>query len=239
MSPSTKPVPLEYRSAGSGRTSLIAQELAAGEALSTAGVCLKLLIGLPMCLIGPFFLTAIAFGFDIRFGTRALPGFFTVFILLCLIVIPLLMWLERRSRGKFLEDSIAGEGGGYSSYGEYELRSTAFLWTLYTEIALLGPRLLWSAIDWWQERYAAASPVRTAAAELAVELFDAGEGRQIADLVRPDRPKSVLYPALKYLIWREWADVSAKRDRVWLGTPTKQKIEALLRKVCQSAAMED
>ncbi|QOV89861.1 hypothetical protein [Humisphaera borealis] len=199
---------------------------------------MKLLIGVPMCLIGPFFLTLIAFSFDIRFRTRTLPSFFTVFVLLCLVVIPMLMWLERRSRGKFLEDSLAGEDSRYSSYGEYELRSTGFVWTLYTEIALLGPRLLWSAFDWWQGRSGADSPIRGIAAELALELFEAGEGRQIAELIRPDRPTSALFPALKYLIWREWADISAKRDRVWLCTPAKQKIEAMFVRIRRAASLD-
>jgi hypothetical protein len=229
MKPSANPTILDYRTAGSDRELLVAQKLFAGEALSTVAVVAKLAAGLGLCLIGPLFVTGIVYAVEGRLGGRALPGFWATFLLLCLVLIPLLMWLERRTRGKFLDDSLAGESAGYSSYGEFELRSTTFLWTVYTEIALQGPRLLWGVIDWWSGRQSVSEAFRLAAAALAVELYDNGQGSPVVELVRPGRPRSVLYPAIRYLVWRDWADLSSRKDRVWLRTPARATIDAILR----------
>lgn len=62
------------------------------------------------------------------------------------------------------------------------------------------------------------------AAEVAIDLLDAGEGLPIRKLVRPDRPEAVLLGAVDYLVRCNWADTSSRRDRVWLTSPARERL---------------
>jgi hypothetical protein len=159
---------LEYRSpaaaaAGSPRVERGARELAGAEALGGAAVGLKWALGVPLSLIGPFVLSSFLFGIDRRLQTGIMPGFGATFLLVTAAVVPLLMWLERRSRGEFFLDSVRGEPTTReaSSGGEYELQSAKFGWLAWTEVALTGPRLIWEAIDAQRGRPAACWPRRS------------------------------------------------------------------------------
>jgi hypothetical protein len=67
-------------------------------------------------------------------------------------------------------------------------------------------------------------PVRVLAAEVAVELLDAGGGVQVKRLVRAGRSQAEVQWAIRYLQSRGWADVSRARDRAWLSTPTRDRL---------------
>lgn len=223
---------IEYRTAAryGDRSVTVARELMLGESLSVASAVGKLAVGVPLCLVGPMFVTLIVGWADHRIGGGGL-GFWPTLLLHSLVLVPVLMWLERRTRGRFFEDAVQGESSPSSmgSYGGYELQSTKFLWTAYTEVALVGPRLVWGVIDWGRGRPPVDPAVRLAAADLVVELFDAAAGQQVRDLVRPDRPLAVLSSAIKYLRWRGWVDVAKRRDRVWLLSETRLRLAPKLR----------
>src|SRR5688500_5372164 len=171
---------LDYR-AGPDRAAVrlarVQRELAVGESLNGAAVALRLALGIPLALIGPFVITVFLVFIELRLRNDIFFGFGGTFCLLTLVLIPLLMWYERRSRGEFLTDAVRGETSPLqaSSYGEYELQSAKFSAIGWTEVALTGPRLLWEAIDSLRRRAPAARPIRTLAAELVVDLYDAGE----------------------------------------------------------------
>ena len=223
---------LDYRSpaaAPSGRVERIVRELAMAETPGGAAVAMKIAAGVPLSLVGPFLVASAMCVFDRRLGAGVVPGFGATFLLVTVVLVPLLMWLERRSRGEFFLDAVRGEASplAASSYGEYELQSTKFGWMAWTEIALTGPRLLWEVIDGYRGRVAGDPRLRVLAAEVTAELLDAGEGLPMRQLVRPDRPASVLARAVDYLMQRGWADVSSRRDRVWLATPVRERLARL------------
>jgi hypothetical protein len=223
-----RPVTLAYRTppAGGERCRRILNELIASESLGWAGAVGKVAVGVPLCLVGPFFVAAVLKSIEIRAGADFLPGFAATWALATLVIVPLLMRLERRTRGEFLCDAHRGETPPYeaSSYGEYQLQSTRFLWTAYTEIALLGPRLLWAFIDWVMQRPAADAGTRAAAAAVVADLFDAGQGVPVRQLVRPDRPPDTVRAAVRYLVDRDWVGTSKRGDRVWLLTPVRERL---------------
>lgn len=222
---------LDYRSpaTGSPRVQRVARELALAESLGGAAVAAKVALGVPLSLIGPFVVAAVLFTMDRRLRAGVLPGFGATFLLVAAAVVPLLMWLERRSRGEFFVDSVRGETSplAASGYGEYELQRTTFGWIAWTEIALTGPRLLWEAIDSLRGRAPVDHPFRILAAEIAVELLDAGEGVPVGQLVRPDRPAPLVLRAIEYLVQCDWAGLSSRRDRVWLATPVRERLARL------------
>src|SRR6185437_13868443 len=109
-------------------------------------------------------------------GGGVLPGFGPTFVLVAAVVVPLLLWLERRTRGEFLSKAVQGQANplAASSYGEFEVERTRFLWTAYLEIALTGPRLVWAFVDWLWGRPLVDPATRLAAAGVAVDLYAAG-----------------------------------------------------------------
>jgi hypothetical protein len=226
-----QPPTLDYRSRDTGahRVQRVVGELTADDRFGAASVGLKLLIGVPLCLVGPLFLTVILLSFESQMRADWLPGFGVTFLLATAVLVPLLMWLERRTRGQFLSDSVKGESVPWSasSYGEYELQSAKLTWIGYIEVALTGPRLVWEAIEALRGRTPVDPPLRVAAAEIAVELFDAGEGMPLQQLVRPGRPPARVWRAVSYLARRDWVGISTRRDRIWLATPVRERLARL------------
>ncbi len=96
----------------------------------------------------------------------------------------------------------------------------------YADVLMLGPRLLWAFVEWMTGRHAGDAALRTAAAQVTVELFDAGEGLPIKRLVRPDRPAQAVIRCVEYLVAREWAGLSSDRKRAWLLTPARERLAA-------------
>ena len=225
------PPTIDYRSpvTGSHRVQQVVGELTASETFGAASVGLKLVIGVPLCLVGPLFVTLILLSIEMKFDGDWLPGFGVTFLLAAAILVPLLVLLERRTRGEFLSDSVRGESTPWtaSSYGEYELQSAKLAWIGYIEVALTGPRLVWEVIDSLRGRRPVDPPLRVAAAEVVVELFDSGEGIPLQQLVRPGRPPAAVGHAVNYLVRRDWVGVSSRRDRVWLATPARERLARL------------
>jgi hypothetical protein len=222
------PSPIDYRSPGVGghRVQRVTEALARDEALGTAAAIGKAAAGVLLTLLAPLFVAFVIKGFRSRTRGDVLPSFGVVFALACLLLVPLLMWYERRTRGEYFSDAVRGESSPLeaSSYGEYELGKNRFLGVALTEFALLGPRLLWSVYDWARGTPAVHQPVRLLAAGLVVELLDAGEGVPVKRLARPGRTLAEVQWAVRYLQSRDWVDTSARKDRVWLTTLTRERL---------------
>jgi hypothetical protein len=223
-----QPTVIPYRTplAGGVREQRVLNELIKSETLGWAAVAGKIALGLPPCLFGPLVVAAVAKIVESKWEANVLPGFLATWLLLTAVLLPLLMALERRTRGEFLSDAVRGETSplAASSYGEYQLQSARFLGTAYTELALLGPRLLWDVIDWMRRRPASDTDLRATAAAIVVELLDAGQGLVVRQLVRPDRPPADVLRAIQYLLSRDWIGTSKARDRVWLLSPTRDRL---------------
>jgi hypothetical protein len=222
-------VPLDYRSPAvhDARVAAALQLLRIDDAASQTSVLLRFAGGAMLCLIGPVIATGMVGGIAFRTG-RAAPSSLITFCIVTAVLVPLLMWYERRSRGEFVADAMSGaDPSPPSSYGEWEMRRTTIWWVFWTECALLGPRLLWSAID--ARRGSPATDQRTCsvAAEIAIELFDAGQGMSLGDLVRADRGGRDVVLAAQFLVSHEWAGISSQRDRVWLSSATRDRLARL------------
>ncbi len=220
---------LDYRSPTTGRHRVerIMAEIANTQSLGLASVFLKIAFGVPLCLLGPFVVTVLAKGIELKWDSEALPGFLSTFILSAVILIPILMWLERRSRGQFLLDGLAGESPA-SSYGEFEWQSTRVFALIYTEFALLGPRLVWSALDAIRGRSPMDEELRFIAARVVLELLDLDSGvptQQLFQSVGCSQQR--FQQAVQWLAGNDWLGVSRKRDRVWMNTAARARLESL------------
>ena len=219
---------IAYRSpvAGGDRAQRIQNELLTSESLGVAAAFGKLAVGIPLCLFGPLLIAVVAKAIEFKWGGGVMPGFMATWALATIVLVPLLMWLERRTRGEFLSQSVRGETSPLqaSSYGEYQLQSTKFLGTAATELALLGPRLLWAFVDWVAQRPGADASIRATATGIVVELLESGQGLPVHQLIRAGRAPEDVRQAIRYLLMRDWIGTSRQGDRVWLLTTVRERL---------------
>jgi hypothetical protein len=222
---------LDYRSPGVGQHRLqrILSELNTTQTLGTAALIGKALLGIPLCLVGPLLVNAIIRWFARSFTSDALPPAWATFVVAAIGVIPLLLWLERRSRGEFVSDALQGESSPWaaSSRGEWEMQQAKLAWVLYTEVALLGPRLIWNVVDTISGRAKSDLPLRVVASEIVLEMLAIDEGISPRQLVRSNRPASQVVAALNLLRQCDWIGMSRQRDRIWLSSAIRQKFERI------------
>jgi hypothetical protein len=218
---------LEYRSPSTGlhRVQRAMRALEADETLGAASVGIKLVVGILLCLLPPLVVALLLKRIEWRLRADFLPGFEGTFLVATAILVPLLMRLERRTRGRFnadgLRDGMSVETTRYdaSSVEGFRLRSPALEWQVYAEVALTGPVLVRSVIDAVSGKVPADPPLRVVAAQIAIEVYDAGQSVALQELVRLGRPPWVVSQAIHYLLRRGWVCMSVRRDRVLLTTP--------------------
>lgn len=223
---------LEYRSPSTGlhRVQRAMRALETDETLGAASVGVKLVVGILLCLLPPLVVTLLLKRIEWRLRADFLPGFEVTFLVATAVLVPLLMRLERRTRGRFyadgVRDGMSAETTHYdaSSVEGFRLRSPALEWRAYAEVALTGPVLVWSVIDAVSGKVPTDPPLRFVAAQIAVEVYDAGQSVALHELVRPDRPPWVVSRAIHYLLRRGWVCLSARRDRVLLTTPARERL---------------
>lgn len=211
---------LDYRSpaATSARAQRVMNELAGSERRGAAAVVTKLVIGLPLTLIAPVFITLICIAGRLRAGyPTSVATCLMMFAVVTVVIVSLLMWYERHTEGQHFADSMRGEVAG-------PYVSPESTWAGYVEVALTGPRLLWEAIDATAGRAPVDDGLRATAADIVIELLDAGEGKPVRQLVRPDRPAALVQRAVDYLLRRQWLGMSSRKDRVWLASDVRERL---------------
>jgi hypothetical protein len=191
MTPQQPPV-LDYRHRGTGQA--VSLERLVGlmeqrELALTGMIALKLFGGFLMLLAGPALLATVLTGIAFRFGIEGFPGWTSLFLITCLILIPWLCWYEWRTRGQFFLDfsrgntSGAPEGGMVrtSSRGEWEIQTTTATWAAILEVLLFGPRLIFEGIGQYRARALVGSVDRKRAARLLWQLFVREEGQPVSN----------------------------------------------------------
>ena len=218
--------------AGPSRAERVPRALAASESLGTAAAFGKLLLGIVLCLPLPLVVAVVAKSVEVRQRAHLLPGFWGTFALASCVVVPLLLglhWLDRRKDGDYFSDAVDGTApDAPSSYGEYRLQSGRLAAAAYADVIMLGPRMLWAFFEWLAGRQSGDAALRTAAAQVAVELLEAGEGLPVKRLIRLGRPAQEVTRCLRYLVAREWVGVSSDGRRAWLLTPARERLATRL-----------
>lgn len=151
-------------------------------------------------------------------------SFIVWFWIVWIVLTPFLLWYERRTRGTATEGMMDGYEGRASSYGEWEMRRTTAMAMLWTEVFLIGPRLIWWGVDHWRERHTGAPLELTRAAEVVIDLLAAGGGVHPSKLLRKAEAPADLAPVMRYLERQDWVGVSKQRDRVWLLSEARERL---------------
>jgi hypothetical protein len=218
------PTALDYRPAMTPARGRILRLLRQRDTMHKVAAVFKLILGVTLSFLAPFLLASIVCSAASRVA-RADLSWLRAFTVTTIALIPLLYWLEHRTRGKFFEDeahAIAMDHGERpSSHGEWMYRSDRATWALYIEVFFLAPRMTFEGpADLRSMRHLGAANMGRAAD--LIELFLAGEGSFAAAKLRHpiDDPRDFAL-VLNFLRFHDWIDVSKDGKRVWLRTEAK------------------
>lgn len=218
---------LDYRSPQTHehRVQKVLTELSQDEVIGLMTTILKVVVGVPLCFLLPLLVTAILKRGDYRFHVHALPDFGILFAVFSLIAIPILFWFQRHGKQQLLWDNLQYEPE-LPRYGNQVMWTAGHVFLLL-EVALFGPKLLWSVWDAFDTRGRIDPPTRTAAAALVVSMLEADRAFPISGFVSAQFTREEIISALKYLNQRGWITFSRKQDRVRLSSSVRKQFKDL------------
>lgn len=183
---------------------------------------LLLVFGVPLCFVGPLLFTLFAWLSSL---SRRHPWdfhFWPVFLLICVISLPILFLLAWKLKGGVLDSSAES----LDSMGRYAARRVAMPLVIL-EMSNIGPRMVLYGINLIRGRKNTGSVNLERAAMALHTLATYGEGISPAKLLRPGEAPAQLEPLLGYLMFHDLADISKTGDRVWLRSETREKLNAM------------
>jgi len=191
----------------------------------------KLAVGIPFSFVGPALLACIINLSLMRARVHDPPAWLTLFWISCLIVIPILYFVEWYHHGDFFLDMARSQGitsGDYFtafvSYSNWRYRNADALGAFYAEILLFAPKQVFSAIADFRQRIELTGDQVHRAAQLVADLFFSDTSLPIAQLHRPGESKESLRLILQYLQFHDWIDISKTGDCAWLLTTARKRL---------------
>jgi|GEM_PF-1663256 len=163
---------------------------------------------------------------------------------LALIFVPLLLWMEWRTRGQFLSHVLADGAarledlhplgrlpGPHVALGGLAMvafwRNPLGLIGGFIELLLLGPRLILEVARDRRLRRKLGRIDYRRAAEVLARLDAAGGGLPLTALLRSGERSGDLVALLRWLAEDEWVGVTADGQRVYLYTPGRNELQRL------------
>jgi hypothetical protein len=220
----------------SQRLNFIRQRLLKQEAILSTGIAVLLLIGVPMLFIGP-----IVVGFIFWIVTIQLFGYISLTWFLvgsCILLIPLLLWTERRAHGGSFDQAVLGNPSGIndaalapfllgSEFGMIIAIAANPRVTVsgLVEIFLTGPRFVLEAWD----KHAAMKRLKNVDRDIASDVIDqlCQNDRAIAvkEFIKAYAPKKCdVSGPIAYLLFHDWIGISKEMDRIWLHSEGKKRL---------------
>ena len=197
----------------------VAQLIAQRERGYQAAAWTMLIIGSIGCLVAPILLASLATAIESMVHSGWRLGWWPCFGLASLAVVPLLFWLDARSRTQWLSNEASDESVtiGQALLAPARTATASGAWGALLEIALPSVRMVLAARERSQTHVAAAT-LHDAAATLGfLRHFDSGVGVEELPTVKPLR-------VLCYLVSRDWVGVSKDGRRVWLLSESRKAI---------------
>jgi MFS family permease len=198
------------------------------DASSLAGSFGRVLMGLGVCLGAGFFLaTILTFTFMALFDNPWL-GWRGLFWLYLLVLVPLIIWYERKSRADYLGDAALAADSEPSSFGEHRLNQLTLGVGVVSSILTWGPRAL---VDGFRGFRGLRTPRQHAAFDraslLVVDLAKSEGGIEIKRLLHPPEDMQIFGMAVDLLDTHGWIGKAGDGKSLWLNSTFREKFRAV------------
>ncbi len=196
---------------------------------SMAGSLGKLVIGGGVCLgMGIVVASLITLCLYSLFATT-LIGWWGWLFLYLLVLVPLLIWHERRSRGDYIADALLLGDSTPSSRTQHELNRAGLQVAAYAAMLAWGPRALIDGIHALRgQRSMSQHVVFDRAALLVADLSQKDGGILIKQLLHAPEDMQVFGSAVDLLDTHGWIGKSTDGKSLWLSSTFRQKLRSSL-----------
>lgn len=205
------------------------------DAGSLAGSLGKLLMGAGVCfavgLLFASFMTGILYAL---FGSSGIgwSGWFLVYLI---VIVPLLIWQERRSRENYLENAIDRVDPNPSSYGESRLNRISIWVGVVASWLVWGPRALIDGSRGIRGRHSMArQAVFERASLLVADLALSPGGVGIKQLLHPPEDMRAFGTAVDMLDTHGWIGKSSDGGSLWLSSTVRAKLASAIKTTSRS-----
>lgn len=188
-------------------------------ALLLGGASLMLVIGVVLSF-AMWLLSIVVVGGDAAMGIRA---WLVVYILL---VVPVVVWVDRRARSGFfsLMSADVDLTRDVDNNGDYLLQRSAAHATSVMNVLMFGPRAFIAGLHALRNvPLRGLELVLPEAADTLTLMLSIDGGVKIAALAAPGADPLSLMPVLKWLDLHDYIGISSKGDRVWVSSPAKKR----------------
>lgn len=203
----------------------------------------RIVFGIPICFLGPLVISSILwFAYFMLF--RSALSFSWFFLGLSGLMIPLLFRMERKTGGNYLGESMRVIGERYpdarpliySGYlGTASMTSLALATvimnpgttsTLIVEVFLTGPRMVLRGRSNRKLATALERVDKVRTAEVVSKMLSRVGGMPPGELLKDGETISDVLPSVTWLSFYGWIGVTAKVDRVFLFTESREALRA-------------
>lgn len=222
------PEVLPYKSPYAATDARIVRHLRIREAWGFARIIAGYTFGIPLCFLAPALITwfLIVPG-RYRPALFSADSFAAIFTILCIILVPLLIWYERRTRGEYFMDALRdwGPDGNWFSGSIHRGADTEGPGAIVMmELFLYGPRLVIGATRALRERGRLRHVPLALAADVLRHLLQFDHGIPPAELRDVSADARVVRDAILYLAFFDWVDLSKDRTRIWVLTDARKAL---------------
>jgi hypothetical protein len=207
----------------------IQSHLHARETAMKLGIIALLAFGVPATFFGPVILASLYWVAALHFGNYS---WFWIFVISCLVLIPLLFRMEWKTRGEYFSDAVSstfaagtspwigfGTFGAAIQFGQSPRVPTIGL----VELFLWGPRQILDAVGKFAHIRLLKFTSRQRVAQLLSQLMKV-DHLTLDQLQSSGKPSTDLYSAIAYCVWYDWIGVSKDGQKIWLDSDSRQKL---------------
>lgn len=199
-----------------------------------------LLIGIPLTIVGPFFMTIMIWFAAGMFGYWW--PWLTVFGIVTTAFVPILFWYAARGSSNMLVEAaqsgstststamwaIARRGGGGALGSVASLAAVAASPRAsaagFQEIFLTGPRQIVKAFRKIRVMRSLKNARHDRAAEILTILVRQDRGVEVAKTLRPGEKEEDVWDELAFLMFHDWIGLSEDAKRAWVLTDAKRTL---------------
>jgi hypothetical protein len=208
----------------------VARIIRLSDASSFAGSMGKLFLGVGVCLAAGFLLATVIVAILWNLFGTTLIGWTGWFLLYLLVLVPAIIWYERKFRENYILDAAVSSDPSPSSRGEFEIINFNILTGAVSSLMVWGPRGLVDGIRGiLGRRTVFQNAVLDRAVLLVLDLNVSSNRVEIKKLIIPPEDMKIFAQAVDMLLALDLAGRSTDGTSLWLISTFRQKLQDFTR----------